>query len=476
MSSPDNSQKKPTSSFYDRFVRGEVSFGMWSGVARGIALLNTAITVSALTLYEYGAYQLLLASYSVLSVFTGVGASVARNDITRAIGEGDEPRAKKSFFEFAVLRTSLGLLVWAIAFFGAPLLAFRFGPDFIVIIRILSLMYLQETLWKLVDTLLLTRSEFSLIARRAPLNKAVQFVILGGMLLWFDGIGIKEVVISQVVAAFVAMFSLVPAALKNFRLWAQVTAARQNILLPALRTYGKWDLFRPIEGQLMSAAQPWIIKLVIGTEAVAIFSVAKVMVGTLKGFFTIKTLSTLIPLAAHDLAKSQRIFTYGTKYLLLYSLVLAAGGALAAPLFLALPWYNQYLIVLPYFYVMLLNIPVTAIGSLSYIFIEAYRKQKFLFFRRILHDVTSIVLFILLVPLFGLWGMAIEYILTPLLMFVVVYVYLMKRMHPRLVFEWHIFFSWNDMDREFLRNVCRGFSKLIPGFLRKRSDDYSSRP
>ena len=70
-----------TDNFLKSYLKGEASYGFWNFVTRGVGAVNTFIVISALTLYEYGSFHILLASYAGASVLLNIGSGVIRNDI-----------------------------------------------------------------------------------------------------------------------------------------------------------------------------------------------------------------------------------------------------------------------------------------------------------------------------------------------------------------------------------------------------------
>src|SRR3989344_4433310 len=124
-------KSKTHGSFIRTFLRGEISYGFWGGITTAGGLINTFLVISALTIYQYGVFQLLLSSYALLAVLIGLGGEIVRNDLLRLVGEGKEAAAKKIFLENAAFRLTAGIILWAFVFFNADLFSFRFGPEFI---------------------------------------------------------------------------------------------------------------------------------------------------------------------------------------------------------------------------------------------------------------------------------------------------------------------------------------------------------
>src|SRR3989344_3796379 len=98
-------------SFKDKFVSGESYYAFWNFVSKALSLVITFITISTLTVYQYGVFQLILSTYSAFMDFLGVGSGVVNNDILRNVSEGKEREAKQLFFEYNGLRLILGTIL-----------------------------------------------------------------------------------------------------------------------------------------------------------------------------------------------------------------------------------------------------------------------------------------------------------------------------------------------------------------------------
>ena len=72
----------------------------------------------------------------------------------------------------------IGFLLWFTVFFFASRLSFKFGQDYISLIRIISFLFLHDALLTIVTTLIEMRRKFSVIASRTSVAKVVQLTIL----------------------------------------------------------------------------------------------------------------------------------------------------------------------------------------------------------------------------------------------------------------------------------------------------------
>lgn len=448
-----------TQSFSKTYLKGEFSYGFWNVVSKVVGIINTFFIVSALSLYEYGSFQLLLVSYAGAVTLLSVGGGVVRNDILRFEAEGRSPDAKKLFYESSVARMVIGFLLWFTVFFFASRLSFKFGQDYISLIRIISFLFLHDALLTIVTTLIEMRRKFSVIASRTSVAKVVQLAILL-YFFFFQNINLRAVVISLVVSLFVTLCLLLPSFFESYFQWKSVKRSSGKFLFKILTSYGKWEIAQPIMGKFTSFFEAWAIKLFINTEAVAIFSVAQTLLNTVAGFFPVKTLSTLIPMEVKNEEKLRKIYTYGVKYLLVFSVLIGLVSLVCVPILINL-FFNKYVISLPYFSVLLLTLPLLAITAISSTFLTAFRRQKFLFFQKVLKNLVAIPLYLIFLPLFGLWGLVFHNFILLIVMTVSLYLYL-ENMKPKLFVKWYDIFYFGEEDSGFLRSTLGGVKRYIP--------------
>ena len=458
---------RPTSHFYKTYLKGEFFYGFWNMVSRGVGFLNTLITLTQLTVYQYGVFQLILASFSGLSIFIGLGGETIRNDILRYIGENKVSFAKKLFYESFFLRLTIGIGLWASVFFGAPYFFSNYGPDFIYYIQIISFLFLHDSILPSIQQVLEADKKFNLIASRASLSKIVQLGILGYYFVFQDA-GLREVLLSLVIASFVSLlFMLVIVFKRYYVIWKKIESTQDALIRRLLLSYGKWELLRPAAAKLTNFVQVWITKFFIGTEAVALFSVAQTMIGMIANLLPINTLSALVPREVADRDRMQKIYNTGTKYLVLLSILMGLVALVLTPPFIRF-FFPKYIAVLPLFSVMLVTLPIIALSALAGIFLVVYRKQGFLLFHKILKGIISSLLIALLVPMLGLWGLPVQTIILSTILYVILYVY-MWRADIAISIQLREIFRFDNTDRELFRNVISDGRKYLARWLPKRN-------
>ncbi len=411
--------------FMEKYIAGESLFTFWNFAGRGISFLNTLIILNYLSLYQYGVFQLILSLYSTALDFVSIGGGAVNNEISRSIAAKNEPKAKKLFYEYGALRLGAGIILWAVFFFGANLFASVYSQGFVNEIRIISFLFIVDVVYTSVRSLLSIRLRFHAVAASGSVYRFVQLAVLCAYLL-ADKVSIGHVVISMIAGTIGSTIFLLYSFIKVSRLWESVAMAPERVTLILFSGYAKWDVLRQLFGKFANRLQPWLVKIFISTEAVAIFSIVTSLISVLKDVaFPTRTLQSLVPLYLDDKEKSQKIFTYGIKYLTLFSLVVGLAGLFFFPLIIH-TFFPKYSVALPYFKVMLFTLPITAVGIMLGVFFIALRKQKYLFLYSIIRSAGTIIFSLILFPLFGIWGMVAEALLTPFLLLFVHCIYIEK--------------------------------------------------
>lgn len=387
-----------------------------------------------------------------------VGGGVLRNDIIRFESEGKSSQAKKLFYELFLLRMCTGIALWIAVFFLAPLLSFKYGPDFILLIRIMSFVFLHDALLAVLTIPIEMRKKFNVVASRLSIAKFSQLAILIFSLVLYR-VNLRVVVVSMVVSLFISLFFLLQPARESYSSWRSVIKSQENFLFKILRSYGKWEVGEPVFNKFTAFFETWAIKLFISTEAVAIFSIAQMLIATLAGLLPVKTLLTLIPMEADNEEKLRRIYERGVKYLATLSLGLGLVSLFVIPLIVS-TFFAKYLVSLPYFKALLFTLPLHAAIIVSSAFLISLRRQKFLFFQKVLKSFVVIPLYIILLPIFGLWGLVIQNYIWLIVALISISIYL-KSTEPRLLASWVDALKFNKEDIIFMRNVATDAKKYL---------------
>ncbi len=445
------------------FLHGEAVFAFWNFSTKGVGLLNTFLTISSLTLYQYGVFQLLLSIAGLSFDVTSLGGGVITNEITRAIGEKREADAKRIYLEYFFARISLALVLWAVVFFGSTYIFNSYSLEFIKDMRVISFLFITEVVFLTINTLCLARLKVGLIGLRSTLNKSIQFAIL--LFFFLQGnLGLKQLIWSIVVSSALSIIFILPQFFRIFNEWKGVTASPNRLLPKIFMTSGTWEISRQLINKATFRIKPWLIKLFISTEAVAIFSIAEMIISTLEDTLPSKTMQSIVPLWLKEKKLSAKMFSFGIKYYFLTGLTLAILALIIVPPVIHI-FFAKYTESLSLFYFMILNLPIFAVGIVTGNYVIAHRKQKFLFFLHLSRNILALSIIVCTIPFIGLWGLAISSVVVPIVITFFVYVYTKKRT-PGFYFDKNIIFGFSNEDREIVKKLILEikifFSKLKP--------------
>jgi len=145
----------------------------------------------------------------------------------------------------------------------------------------------------------------------------------------------------------------------------------------------------------------------------------------------------------------------GIKYATFLYILLMFAGYFAGTLVIKL-LFVKYTASLPVFYIMLPAFLLFGLSDFVSSYLYVLRHQKVLFYRTILKNILVVALTFLLVPIFGINGLGIEYIITNIVLVCSLYLVL-KRMYPELsVSPSDFWVSFSD-----LKNLAKKLKSLL---------------
>lgn len=452
-----------TPSFLNIYVKGETAFAFWNTLSKFIAVLNSFIVFTVLTLYQFGLYQLVLAFIGIVGAFMFIGINgVVVNDLIRFEKEGKRGAANKLLKEYILVRLFFGLVLFVAVFLGGGWIASLYGKDIGLFIRIASFILVLDSVMQILNTFLTAKLNFSILAVQSFAREAFKLALLSFFLL-FSTLGIREVLLSYVGSAGLLAFGLtifsLPKLKDNFG-----ETSQQSIFWDVFKSYGKWAIFRAYLKQVNEKIGVWLIKFFISTEAVALFILAGSLVDVLKSFFPDSVLTALISREVSDTERFRRIFSRGIKYFFILSLIFLLFGMTVFPPIINL-LISKYQPAMPFFKVMLFSLPFFAILKLLSATLIAHRDQYIFFLRTLMSSLILLLLAPLFYSVWGLWGAVAIYLadygLAVLLLFGRVF-----KFHPGLSFSVRDFFVFDAYDRVFIQNLGREFVVLFRKTLR----------
>jgi len=209
----------------------------------------------------------------------------------------------------------------------------------------------------------------------------------------------------------------------------KVKASKEAVFRKALKEQGSYIVlmlpFKDIQDQL----PVWMIKVLLGTEMVAIYAVAQ------RGFSLFYSLlnsleTTLLPLASEKISSdwetTKRMLNKATKYAFWSGALLVIGGWLFAPIFYRLLFSEKYLEAVPVFRICLFALSIYPFALIQRPLFYALRAQKYLFYAYVIGDCFYALFLYLFISQLGVLGAALALLINGGIMIPVRYYFLYR--------------------------------------------------
>ncbi len=431
-----------------------------SVVIRLAGLIYLFVILRTLSVYEYGVVELVLSIPPLLSFFALPGLEttlIADMGVERE--KGDRGRMRYLFESFLSVRLLLAAVAWALVFFSAPFVAAFYNAHIGNMVRVVSFVFLSGALRTLYLVLFRVGLKFKVIALYSALEEVLKLTLLL-LLLQLTPVPPLAAVGAYVGAEWIALLALAPwAAQVRRELFAGARGTRGfRAVLHLLRAHGKWSVFSTYMGSFHNSIRLWLIKFFVSTEAVAVFAVAQGLLQQTAALFPLNRV--LMPIIPQYVARKDiflKLVDKAIKYQLIGYAALGAGAAIFFPPILGMI-FPQYENSFSLFRIMLLALLPGAVGGVFGAAFFALKRQKDLFGALVKNAVFSIVLSLVLLPLWGVVGAAVELILARTF-----YAWeryrVLKRVYPGFSPTLRDFLSFDAFDLMLLKRVRE---KLFP--------------
>ncbi len=444
-----------TETFSSEVAQGLVAYTFWNNIAKVFATLSALLIIYLLTVYEYGVYKLVFAFVGIAQIFEFSGFdSVISNDIIRASGVKNERKAATIFFEFAIVKICLSVAIFLIVFGGVDYYLSYQDHSAVALIKIAALVLIIFPLINIVKEVFRVRADFVALYKFEAVKEFVKLILLVGGVFFFR-YSTKSIIWILILSYLIAIFPFLIKAISEIRGWKvfvnrDILRFREVVFI--LREHGKWAVANNIFSNFAGNIKLWLIKFFISTEAVAIFSVAQSFVGHLDSLLGgQRILGTLSSREWANRERTGRIYIRGMKYITLLSIVTGVFGLVSVTTIVN--WfYPAYIQSLPLFYILLIPFAYYGLPIMTNTFLNTAREQKFLFWQAVYKTISIVTLNVLLLPLIGLYGMAIETVLTGMILTTSRY-FKLRKISPHFSLNFKELFIFDEYDRSSLRQL-----------------------
>lgn len=372
--------------------------GFWMTFGQGAAMISGfLISIAFANLFpkeSFGTYKFVLSIVGIMGIFylTGLGTSV-----TQSVARGFDSSLRRGFH--TNLKWSLGVFLAGVILS----LYYYLGSN-----NLLSLSFLLMGIFFPIATSaglygaylngkknFKRNSFFSIIQNTLPAVALITTLFLTQNLM-------------VIIIVYFLITALVPLFLYYLTIRGHQSEGQKED--PELISYGKHLSAMDIVGQIAHSFDKILIFHYLGATPLAIYAFAIAPIEQLQGGK--KILSTLIfpKLSEQSFTKLQKSAPRKALLLIFYALGLAGLYVLLVPYFYKI-FYPQYLDSVLYSQVYSLTLLAIS-GSIFDNILQAHKRKKELYLHRIIVPTVQILLFLILLPRFGLMGLIVSHVIV----------------------------------------------------------------
>lgn len=455
--------------FSEILVRGVISSSLFSLLSKIIAFLVSLVLFRALSLHEYGTYQLIIATWGFFTVFLFQGlSSLIISEVSKLRAFGDELSANKlisGFFIFLALLCS-GLFVAVNAYYIYSLRGV--DPSVGLALRVLALTLIVHPFGLLMRLFFAIDHEFIAMNAVTALEDVLKMCAILLVFFIFDDRRAVAVIVCLAGATFFANIAFLPFVLRRFSVILK-TVSRSSFatLVNFVKKQGIWAILQKQVRQVGQNSRIFLVEFILGREALALYSFGEKVVLHISALLPLD--DVLIPLLSAEATNRDRVarvFRLGAKCTIWFFAPLSI-----ALLFLVPPMipfiFPQYVEASTIVRVLALSIPFSGVAMLLSSLFVSYHSQRRLFFLVVIRWLWFFPVGFTLFKIFGLLGVALEYVISLLLFNFLRYKDL-TRVNPWLVLRWRDLVFITTGDRALLKGVLQGSLNRVSSKLRGR--------
>jgi len=422
-----------------------------------IGLATIFLILHRLSVYEYGLVQLVLSILPLFSIFLLPGmSSVVVADMGVARGEGDRGEMRAIFSNYFLLQVLLAICAWAIVFFGADIIANYYKGQVSGLLKIISFSFLVSPFRGSIQIVLRVYLKFFQQSLYTVVEEFLKLFFIALFFFVFH-ISVPGVLLAAVLAEVSTVLVMTASFLGAYRDFSRAPILEKKPFWSLLYFHGKWGLFTSYLNSFGQNMRLWIVKFMLGTEAVGLFSVASGLLSHTASLIPISgILAPIIPQYVDQKERFYRLIVKGVKYQMISSIVVGIAAFSVFPLIIVLLFPN-YAQSMPLFQKMIFAIIPMSFGTITSAFF-ALKAQKNLFYATLYRTVLIVIFSPLFIFLFGLPGVAYELILT-LSLFALERIIVLRKLLPGIKIGVRSVFLVDDEDRILLQRI-QNFLKL----------------
>ncbi|MFZ2555304.1 MAG: oligosaccharide flippase family protein [Minisyncoccia bacterium] len=432
-----------------------------TAVGKIVGFVNLFLIFSHLTIYEYGVTELTLSIVSLFGLFLLPGlSSIIAADLGVERAKKNFSGMRMIFREFFSVTVSLGVLAWAILFFGSSIVAHLTGNDLI------------DRLFNIASFLLITsplRTASSVLATSAvrfadqsffPVVEEIAKGVLLAISFFVFNMTTDGLLLSAVGAQIVAIILFAPRSLSAYREFNMAPLIHERPLWNIIGEHRKWGIVAAYIGTAQSSIRLFVLKLFLGTEAVGIYAFASGLFGQLAGLLPLgPVVGPLFPRYIDKPLEFARLLRASIRLQLVIALALVVGSIALAPIFVEV-FFEQYSSAVLIFILMVpALLPQSAIAIYTPVF-RALKEQRTQLSSAVFKFIIDVLVLPPLVIIAGLPGAGMHSLIVAGASAIERSIRL-RRLFPELSFSRNDIFHLDPLERKMIETLVARMRGMV---------------
>jgi O-antigen/teichoic acid export membrane protein len=333
-----------------KILKGTVTFSSGTLISTFINFATAILVIRWLGIEDYGQLVLALSVYAIASIFLdpGIGGLIV-SEVAKGRGDQQLGKVKLFLMRYGQMQLALGVILFLVMFFVFSLLE-------VFIILIIGIYLFFTGIKNIFVTSFFSHTLYHYQVLIDVIQSIGRLILVILLLGWFK-MGLVGAMVTYPLSLMLAIMFIAPFWLKSLSYLKKIEIQKGSIFSILLKEQGKFAVLVTPVKQIHDQVPVWILKGILGLEAVAIYGVAQKMFAFLFSFY--KSLeATIFPLTS-EMVRSQwtnvkEMVGRSIKYSLWISLLVVPLGWAVAPFLFEIVFPNVYIASIPVFRLFLL--------------------------------------------------------------------------------------------------------------------------
>lgn len=343
-------------------------------IGKIVVFLNLFLIFSQLTVYEYGVTELTLSIVSLFGLFVLPGlSSIIAADLGVERSKKNYSEMRMIFREFFSVTFSLGVLAWAVLFFGSSIVAHLTGNELIDrLFKIAAFLLITSPLRTMTVVLATSAVRFADQSFFPVVEEIAKGALLAISFFIFD-LTTDGLLISAVGAQILAIILFAPRTISAYREFHRAPLTKRRPLWNIIAEHRKWGIISAYIGTSQTSIRLFMLKFFLGTEAVGIYAFATGLFGQLTGLLPLgPVVGPLFPRYVDKPLEFVRLLRASIRLQLAIAAALVVASIGIVPIFVNI-FFEQYSSAI---FIFIIIVPSLLLQSLVAIYTPVFRALK----------------------------------------------------------------------------------------------------